>query len=96
MYKVIFNSDSKAMYFFDVNKNINLKKNDFIEKNRNITFLTFSYIFIGIVFLIIGIFFGRRYCLKKRKLYANELEDDNYAYESKENKSKYDKKLIDL
>ena len=67
-------------------KNKKIIKNDEIKNNKNITFLSFSYIFIGIVFLVIGIFFGRRYCLKKRKLYANELEDDNFVYESKKEK----------
>ena len=96
MYKVIFNSDSKAMYFLDVYKNKKIIKNDEIKNNRNITLLSFSYIFIGIVFLVIGIFFGRRYCLKKRKLYANELEDDNYIYDSGMNKQKNGKKLMDM
>ena len=96
MYKVIFNSDSKAMYFLDINKNINIMKNDEIKSKKNMTFLSFSYIFIGIVFLVIGIFLGRRYCLKKRKLYANELEDDNYIYDATMNKPKNGKKLIDM
>ena len=96
MYKVIFNSDSKAMYFLDVYKNKKIIKNDEIKNNRNITLLSFSYFFIGIVFLVIGIFFGRRYCLKKRKLYANELEDDNYIYDSAMNKQKNEKKLMDM
>ena len=96
-YKVIFNSDSKIMYFFDVNENINIMNNDDNPKtNRNNSLLILSYILIGIVFLVVGIFFGRRYCYKKRRLYANELEDDNYIYETKEKNVKNKNKLIDF
>ena len=60
-YKVIFNSDSKLMYFFEANKNINIMKDDIKNDKRKITFITLSYVFIGILFLVVGIFFGRRY-----------------------------------
>ena len=91
-YKVIFNSDSRAMYFFDTNKNDNLVEKNMTNKNYGLKY--FSYIFIGSFCLIIGIFFGRRYCIKRRKLYANELEDDNYIYESRDKKINNEKKLI--
>ena len=91
-YKVIFNPEFKSMYFFENNKNINVMKN---EVKKSSTMISLGFIFIGILFLIIGIFLGRRYCIKRRKLYANELEDDNYAYESKE-KNKTENKLIDV
>ena len=93
-YKVIFNPEFKSMYFFENNKNINVMKNE-VKNNNNSTLISFGFIFIGILFLIIGIFLGRRYCIKRRKLYANELEDDNYAYESKEKNIK-ENKLIDV
>ena len=32
----------------------------------------------------------------RRKIYANELEDDNYVYVSKEKGNKKERKLIDL
>lgn len=91
-YKVIFNSDSKAIYFFDINKNINIIKNDVADK-KIFDYKYFINIFIGCFFLIIGLFLGRRYCIKRRKLYANELEDDNYIYESKDINNN-EKKLI--
>ncbi len=93
-YKVIFNSEFKSMYFFENNKNITLMKN---EVKKNSTMISIGFIFVGVLFLIIGIFLGRRYCIKRRKLYANELEDDNYAYETKEKeKNKKENKLIDV
>ena len=94
-YPIIFDSDLKAMLFYKNNKEI---KND-TENNKakHYTFLIgFSYIFIGIIFLIIGIYFGRRFCILKRKKYANELEDNNYIYESKSKGIKKDQKLIEL
>ena len=92
-YKVIFNPESKAMYFFDINKK---EKEKIIEKEikKKSNLISFGYIFIGIVCLIIGIFFGRRYCIKRRRLYANELEDDNYIYETKDKNIKNEDKLL--
>ena len=95
-YKVIFNSDSKLMYFFNDNKNLNIMKNDIIDNKRKITLISLSYVFMSIIFLVVGIFLGRKYCFKKRKLYANELEDDNYIYESKQKRKDNEKKLIYL
>ena len=94
-YKVIFNSDSKAMYFFDENKKFEDGKGSF-KDNKNMTFISFSYIFIGILFLALGIFFGRKFCISRRKIYANELEDDNYVYESKNKNIQKENKLIDF
>ena len=91
-YKVIFNPEIKAMFFIENNPSLNVMKN---EVKSHSTLITLGYILIGILFLVIGIFLGRRYCIKRRKLYANELEDDNYAYESKE-KNKNESKLIDF
>ena len=90
-YKVIFNPESKAMYFFDINKKEKIIEKE-IKKNSNL--VSFGYIVIGIICLIVGIFFGRRYCIKRRRLYANELEDDNYIYESKDKNIKNEDKLL--
>ena len=35
--------------------------------------VVFSYILIGTIFLIIRIYFGRKFCILKSKRYANEL-----------------------
>ena len=107
-YQVIFNSDSKSMYFYKSNiikndrYNINDEKGDGISKynnnTKNVFLFVISYFFIGIIFLFCGIYFGRRFCKFNRKIYANELEDGNYIYEpnNKNNKSGKDKKLIEL
>ena len=67
-----------------------------IKKKKNIALLTFSYIFISTVFLLVGIYFGRKFCNMRRKIYANELEDDNYVYISKKEDLKKDRNLIEL
>ena len=51
---------------------------------------------IGILFLVCGLYFGRKFCNIRKKLYANELEDDNFVYESKKEKIKKERKLIEL
>ena len=93
-YKVIFNSDSKSMLFYDIkiqNEEISRTK----EKN-NITLVIIIYFISGILFLGIGVFLGRKFCLFRRRIYANELEDDNYVYESKNKNIKKEQKLIEL
>lgn len=96
-YNVIFNSDSKMMTFFrinDNNKKSNLKNQDKGKKNGFLIFL--SYAFFCILFLAIGFYLGRKYCIIRRKKYANELEDNNYIYEPDKNLNKSEHKLIDL
>ena len=93
-YKVIFNTDSKTMLFYDIkmqNEEIHISK----EKN-NIALAIIIYFISGILFLVIGVFLGRKFCLLRRRIYANELEDDNYVYESKNKKIKKEQKLIEL
>ena len=95
-YQIIFNSDSKSLLFYKINNEI---QNDIIKNNliKDNTFLiVISYFFIGLLFLGTGIYFGRKYCIIKRKKYANELEDNNYIYESKSKGIKKDQKLIEL
>ena len=92
-YPIIFNSDSKSILFYK-----NIKKDEIPINNSksNVFLLVFSYIFIGILFLVCGIYFGRKFCNMRKKIYANELEDDNYVYVSKEKGNKKERKLIDL
>ena len=95
-YQVIFNSDAKSMSFYKENNN---KKNIYENNNKIKNIKKFisiiSYFGIGILFLGIGLFFGRRYCFIDKKRLANELEDDNYEYKSKsDDKSK--PKLIEM
>ena len=93
-YKIIFNSDSKSMLFYDIkiqNEEIHITK----QKN-NIVLAIIIYFISGILFLVIGLFLGRKFCLLRRRIYANELEDDNYVYESKNKVIKKEQKLIEL
>ena len=80
-------------------KKITIKENNIViynKERKNIAFLVISYILIGIIFLWAGIYFGRKFCNIRRKIYANELEDDNYVYESKKKGIKKNQKLIEL
>ncbi len=89
-YQVIFNSDSKSIYFYKSNiikndrYNINDEKGDGISKynnnSKNVFLFAISYFFIGVIFLFCGIYFGRRFSKFNRKIYAYELEDGNYIY----------------
>ena len=92
-YKVIFNSDSKSIVFY---KNYNIQPKEYNKNNRNVALIAFSYLFIGFLFLFAGIYFGRKFCNLHRKIYANELEDSNYVYESKYKEIKNDRKLLEL
>jgi len=103
-YKVIFNPDSKSMYFYK-NNNDNIEgyndenKDEIIELNKsdkNEFLVVASYFFIGILFLGCGICFGRKFCSFHRKIYANELEDGNYVYEPNHKNLKKNQKLIEL
>ena len=94
---VIFNADSKTMTFYKI---IDNDKSQYQNTERHevkkgyITFL--SYTLISLIFLILGFFFGRKFCIMRRKRYANELEDNNYVYETNGKIDKSSQKLIDL
>jgi len=100
-YNVIFNSDSKTMTFYRFNaiNNKSVQNNENSHKKNGFS-IFLSYSILGIIFLVLGLYLGRKFCLKRRKLYANELEDSNYVYESNQNKKKKKKKkeqkLIEL
>jgi hypothetical protein len=96
-YNVIFNSDSKTMTFYRFNTINNKSAQNNEDTHKKNGFLIFlSYSFIGIIFLVLGLYLGRKFCLMRRKIYANELEDNNYVYESNPNQKKKEQKLIDL
>ena len=103
-YNVIFNPDSKSMHFYknnndsiegykEENKDEIIKLN---ESGKNAFLVVISYFFIGILFLGLGIYFGRKFCSFHRKIYANELEDGNYVYEPNNKNLKKNQKLIEL
>ena len=104
-YQVIFNSDYKSLSFYKNNNNNNIINNN--TDNSTITFksnkkeqilTSILFIFIGILILIFGIFLGRKFCNIKRRIHANELEDNNYVYESKKTNENNNKEclLIDV
>lgn len=93
-YKIIFNPESKLMLFYK--NNIKNEKSELNTQEKNIGLLVTSYIFIGFLFLSIGIYFSRKYCNMSRKIYANELEDDNYVYQSSNKNNKKERKLIEF
>ena len=95
-YNVIFNSDSKMMTFYKINEikdRIEQRENS-VTKSNALKIL--SYIFICLLFLVIGLYLGRKFCILRRKRYAMELDDNDYVYESNSNNYKDDKKLIQL
>ena len=93
-YKVIFNSDSKSILFYNIK--IQNEENSQTKEKNNIALVIVIYFISVILFLVIGVFLGRKFCLLRRRIYANELEDDNYVYESKNKKIKKEQKLIEL
>ena len=104
-YQVIFNSDYKTISFYKINNNNNIMTNCTdnsaitLESNKKEKiFSSILFIFIGVLILILGIFLGKRFCNISRKIHANELEDNNYVYESKKTKEKNNKEylLIDV
>ena len=85
------------MTFYKANNENNQFQSTEKTEVKNNSFITvLSYVLIGLTFLILGFFFGRKVCLMRRKRYANELEDNNYVYEANEKNDKSSQKLIDL
>ena len=82
-YLTVFNADKKQIYFYNTKSSeiINEKKS-FMEKYGKIILI--SLLFGLIIFLIIGILIGKL-LFKERKKHANEMDDDKYEYQSKNN-----------
>ena len=78
-----FNLDSKTISFY-----INRGNDSNFDKNKNNSMTEYKRIFVEIIFgffiLLFLYLFYRKY-KKSRKLHANELEDSNYSYISKNN-----------
>jgi hypothetical protein len=96
-YQLIFNQDSKTIgYYKSMNyaydNKINDKDNDNDNHNNN---EIIKYIFIGILILIssillvlIGMYIQKKFCNDKKKVKANELEDDeSFNYDDSKNKT---------
>ena len=92
-YQVIINSDQKYISFYKNNSVDKAEKNEEINNNFANGNKKYNYIYIiifiliGGLILVFGIFLGQKYFNKKRRIYANELEDNNYVYETRSNKN---------
>ena len=73
-YQVIFNPDSNYMAFY---KNIIIKEKNEIQKNNNLSSLLLRYFFIIFIFLSIGFFLGRKFCILRKNKNAIELVDND-------------------
>ena len=103
-YQIIINSDQKYISFYknktfdEAEKNGGIN-NKFGYGNKKFNFIyILIFIVLGGVILVFGIFLGQKYFNKKRRIYANELEDNNYVYETRSSKNNYKNKeymLID-
>ena len=95
-YQFIFNYDSKTIGFYnDKIKDGANKKNDTnneidLNNNSNIRLYIEISVIIILVLLIIAAFVVGKKMNDKRKKRANELNDDNYEYFSKDNKGEND------
>ncbi len=83
-----------TFYKISSNKQSIQKMENQNSKNGFLIFL--SYAFICILFLLIGFYFGRKFCIFRRKRYANELDDNNYVYETNKKDINSNQKLIEL
>ena len=90
-YPFVFNQDSKKIGLY---KNYNKKK--YISEKKENNYMNFIKIFLvlffSVIFLFIGFYLGKTIYKMKRKIRANEL-NDNYEYiNENENKSQNDNK----
>ena len=90
-YICTFNSESKSIYFYknQIDKLNNIKQEKDNKKYTNNLLRYLIEIFMGLIIIFLAFIIYRKY-RKSRKLLANELEDNNYAYitneKGKENK----------
>ena len=85
------------MTFYKINESkegIEKKEKNFGSNNNALKIL--SYVFICLLFLVIGLYLGRKFCIFRRKRYAMELDDNDYVYESSSKNYKDNKKLMEF
>ena len=94
-YQIIFNPDSKSVIFY--------KKTNIKEEYKNIPNNTsifssslFKFLIISILFLIVGVFLGRKFCLMRKRKYAQELIENQSELELETKNNKEENKLIDI
>ena len=93
-YLTVFNFDAETISFYRNQVDEANKKSKIVytkEKNsmvRGVCIRTFTEIIMGLFIIAILFLLYRKY-RNSRKLHANELEDNNYVYNAKENKHPY-------
>ena len=93
-YLTVFNFDAQTISFFrnqvdEANKKSKITYTNKKQSiNRNNLIRTFIEIIMGLFIIVILFLLYRKY-RNSRKLHANELEDSNYVYDTKENKHPY-------
>ena len=94
-YQIIFNPDSKSMIFY---KKTNIKEGYKNIPNNTSIFSSslFKFIIISILFLIVGVFLGRKFCLMRKRKYAQELIENQSELELETKNNKEENKLIDI
>jgi len=97
-YPIIFNPDSKSMVFYKKTKIKEEYKNiPNIPKDKSIfSSLLFKFIIISILFLIVGVLLGRKFCLMRKRKYAQELIENNSELELETKINKEENKLNDI
>ena len=86
-YTTFLNSDSKTILLFrnEIN-NVNKEHYDKNSNKKNSVLRTLFEVFLGLIILVVLFLLYKKY-RSTRKLHANELEDSNYEYKPKEDKS---------
>lgn len=83
-YLFTFNSDTKEIGFYSKNINDNIMEENYEKKSKNVYFNIFIKIIIGIFLIILGIIIGKKLFGLRRKIRANELEE-NFEYKPANN-----------
>ena len=93
-YKVIFNPESNYMSFYKIEGIINEKIE---EKINSFYSIFFKFIWVSIIFLIVGFYLGRKFCVLRKNKFAKELENmDNLVSEKGNDIITKENKLIDF
>ena len=81
-YPLIFDYDQNKISFVHLNKFGGLPLEDKKSNKKTSNYKIYIVIFLLILAIILGVYIGKYIWIKKRKIRANEL-DDNYEYEEK-------------
>ena len=93
-YTTVFDQDKKTIGFYTESKEYNISNNDTDKQNENQNNPLKSWFYLIIIFaaiflvfsIVLTVLFCKKYPFGKRKIKANEL-DDEYDYRSKKEKN---------